>query len=93
MFIPFCGCVQRTVSGTSETCHNEYVPRDAVGLAVRDRLLAGGLLPVRRDVELDEQEEVAREQCTAKHRCVLRSGTRTQSRQVREVVGGVVRVR
>ena len=66
--------------------------RNAVCLPVRDGLLARGLL-VRLDVELDEQAQVAREQQTAKDRCALRSGARSQGGEVREVVGRVVRVR
>ena len=66
--------------------------RNAVCLPVRDGLLAGGLL-VRLDVELDEQAQVAREQQAAEHRSLLRPGARAEAGPVREVAGGVVRVR
>ena len=63
--------------------------RSAVRLAVGDRLLPCRLL-VRLDVELDEQQQVAREQRAAKHRRRLRPGARAKRGQVREVVRGVV---
>lgn len=48
---------------------------------------------VRLDVEVDEQQEIARQQDASKHRRSLSSSTGTDVGEVREVVGGVVVVR
>ena len=63
-----------------------------VGLAVRNGLLAGGF-PIRLDVEVDEQEEVAGEQPAAEECCTLSAGASAHIRQVGPVSCGEVGVR
>lgn len=69
-----------------------FAIRHAVSLTVGDRPTLRRLF-VRLDVEVDEQQEIARQQEASKHRRSFSSSTGTDVREVREVVGGVVVVR
>lgn len=79
--------------------HHQYIvkklllgdPPVAVGLAVRNGFLASRL-PVRLNVEVDEQEEVTREQSAAEKGSALGAGAGAHVRQVRPVRGDEVRV-
>ena len=66
--------------------------RGTVGLAIRHWFLALDRLLVRLDVEVDEQNEVAREKDTSKDSSGLCSSARTEMWEVREVVRRIVGV-